>query len=138
VTLPPRYASRERHRDPDVSPLYADLTGMPTALFSCGTPDPLLDDTFFMAARWQAAGSRPRLAVYPGAPHEFLRLRDAISAAADARERMVGLIDRALTGDGPATQLCVQRSSDSRGRRVDSGSRAASSVPSPAGLSIRT
>lgn len=63
-----QYAPKERHRDPDVSPLYADLTGMPIALFSCGTLDPLLDDTLFMAARWQAAGSPAQLAIYPGAP----------------------------------------------------------------------
>jgi acetyl esterase/lipase len=49
---------------------------MPIALFSCGTLDPPLDDTLGMAARWQAAGSEARLTVYPGAPHEFLNLRD--------------------------------------------------------------
>jgi acetyl esterase len=97
------YAPKERHRDPDVSPLYADLTGMPIALFSCGTLDPLLDDTLFMAARWQAAGSPAQLAIYPGAPHEFLSLRDAVPAAVAARERMVGFVERVLTEDGPAT-----------------------------------
>jgi acetyl esterase len=95
------YARRQRHRDPDVSPLYADLTGMPTALFSCGTLDPLLDDTLFMAARWQAAGSPAELVLYPGAPHEFLNLRDAIAAASQARQRMIEFVDRSLTGRGP-------------------------------------
>jgi acetyl esterase len=98
-----QYAPKERHRDPDVSPLYADLTGLPIALFSCGTLDPLLDDTLFMAARWQAAGSPARLAIYPGAPHEFLNLSAPISAASDARERMVGFVDGVLADDGPAT-----------------------------------
>jgi acetyl esterase/lipase len=95
-----QYAPMERHRDPDVSPLYADLTGMPAALFTCGTLDPLLDDTLFMAARWQAAASPLEVAVYPGAPHEFLNLRDPIPAAVDARERMVRFIDRMLTERG--------------------------------------
>ncbi|WP_051324507.1 alpha/beta hydrolase fold domain-containing protein [Candidatus Solirubrobacter pratensis] len=62
-----QYAPKERHRDPDVSPLYADLTGLPPALFSCGTLDPLLDDTLFMAARRQASGSPAQLAIHPGA-----------------------------------------------------------------------
>jgi acetyl esterase len=102
-----QYAPRERHRDPDVSPLYADLTGLPPALFTCGTLDPLLDDTLFMAARWQAAGSTARLALYSGAPHEFLNLRAAIPAASDARERMVEFVDRVLTGTSGETQCSL-------------------------------
>jgi acetyl esterase len=94
-----RYAPQERHRDPDVSPLYADLGGMPAALFSCGTRDPLLDDTLFMAGRWQAAGSSAELSIHPGAPHEFLNLRDPISAASTARRRMVRFVDRVLADD---------------------------------------
>jgi acetyl esterase/lipase len=62
----------------------------------------LLDDTLFMAARWQAAGSPAQVALYPGAPHEFLNLRDAIAAASQARQRMLEFVDRALTGAGPS------------------------------------
>ncbi|MYZ47989.1 alpha/beta hydrolase [Propylenella binzhouense] len=58
-------------RDPDVSPLYGDLAGMPPALFSCGTRDGLLDDTLFMAARWAAAGSQAELSLWPGGAHFF-------------------------------------------------------------------
>jgi acetyl esterase len=97
-----QYAPRERHRDADVSPPYADLTALPPALFSCGTLDPLLDDTLFLAARCQAAGSKARLAIYPGAPREFLNLRDPISAEAQARERMIGFIEHVLADDGQA------------------------------------
>lgn len=98
-----QYVPSECHRDADVSPLYADLTGLPPALFSCGTLDPLLDDTLFMAARWQAAGSPAQLAIYPGAPHEFLNLHDPISAEPQARERMIAFIDQVLSDDGLAT-----------------------------------
>jgi acetyl esterase/lipase len=35
----------EQRRDPDISPLYARLDGLPPALFSVGTDDRLLDDT---------------------------------------------------------------------------------------------
>jgi acetyl esterase len=58
--------------DPDISPLYADLHGMPSALFSVGTRDALMDDTLFMAPRWLAAGNAAELALYPGACHGFL------------------------------------------------------------------
>jgi acetyl esterase len=58
-------------RHPDLSPLYADLHGLPRALFTVGTCDPILDDTLFMYARWIAAGNEAELAIYPGAPHAF-------------------------------------------------------------------
>src|SRR5262245_11272668 len=64
----------EARRDPDVSPLYADLRGMPPALFSVGTYDHLLDDTLFMASRWKAAGNRTELLVYPDTPHGCIAL----------------------------------------------------------------
>ena len=66
--------SREDRRDPDISPLFADLTGMPPALFSVGTTDHLLDDTLFMASRWVAAGNQAELLVYPDTPHGCIAL----------------------------------------------------------------
>jgi acetyl esterase len=58
-------------RSPDVSPLYGELKGMPAALFSVGTYDALVDDSVFMAARWQAAGSEAILRLWPGGCHVF-------------------------------------------------------------------
>jgi acetyl esterase len=66
--------SEENRRDPDVSPLYADLHGMPPAIFSVGTNDHLLDDTLFMARRWEVAGNRTELLVYPETPHGCIAL----------------------------------------------------------------
>ena len=66
--------SEEQRRAPDVSPLYADLSGMPPALFCVGTNDHLLDDTLFMAARWEVAGNRSELLVYPDTPHGCIAL----------------------------------------------------------------
>ena len=61
--------SFEERRDPDISPLYADLHGLPPALFTVGTDDHLVDDTLFMAARWALAGNEAELVVYPETPH---------------------------------------------------------------------
>ena len=57
--------------DPFASPLVADLSDLPRALFTVGTEDPLLDDTLLMASRWAAAGSKAALDVWPGAAHAF-------------------------------------------------------------------
>lgn len=53
------------------SPLLADLRGLVPAFLTVGTADPLLDDTLFMAARWQAAGNPAELHVVPGGVHAF-------------------------------------------------------------------
>jgi acetyl esterase/lipase len=72
----------ERRRDPDISPLFADLSGMPPAIFTVGTQDPLLDDTLFMEARWRAAGASSQLRIWPEAPHGFLSLPMSVADAA--------------------------------------------------------
>lgn len=61
-------ASRE---DPDVSPIMADLRGLPPALFTVGTNDSLLEDTLFMWTRWRAAGNAAQLEIHSGAMHAF-------------------------------------------------------------------
>lgn len=77
-------------RRPDVSPLYADLKGLPPALFTVGTADPLLDDTLYMSARWAASGNGGHTAIYPGGCHIFVRYPGALS------EQALELIDRFL------------------------------------------
>ncbi|QRM32092.1 alpha/beta hydrolase [Microvirga sp. VF16] len=72
-------------RDPDLSPLYADLKDLPPALFSVGTKDMLLDDTLFMASRWVEAGNKADLAIWPGGCHVFIRFDSALSEQALSR-----------------------------------------------------
>lgn len=72
----------EQRRDPFISPLFADLAGMPPAVFTVGTQDPLLDDTLFMEARWRAAGQATELHVWPEAPHGFLSLPMSVTSPA--------------------------------------------------------
>ncbi len=79
-------ADRFRPGDPAVSPLLGNLSGMPPALFSIGTEDPLMDDSLFMAGRWAAAGSEAELVVYPGAIHAFDLFDLAITREFHAKE----------------------------------------------------
>jgi acetyl esterase/lipase len=72
-------------RRPEISPLYAGLAGLPPALFTVGTLDPVLDDTLFLWSRWCAAGNRGELAVYPGGCHAFDHLPGPLAPQAHAR-----------------------------------------------------
>jgi acetyl esterase len=74
----------EALREPDVSPLYADLREMPPALFTVGDLDPLLDDSLFMDARWRAAGNETELRVWPECVHGFTAFPLALARAATA------------------------------------------------------
>lgn len=74
-------------RDPAISPLYADLAGLPPALLLCGVLDPLIDDTTRMAERWQRANGNAELIIAPEAPHAFNRFPTRIAARANALVR---------------------------------------------------
>ena len=79
------YIPTDRRTDPDASPLYADLSNLPPALFSVGTLDPLLDDSLFMHARWTAAGNASEIAIYPGGIHVFNAFPTELARTANAR-----------------------------------------------------
>jgi acetyl esterase len=76
----------EALRDPSLSPLYASLSGLMPALFTVGALDPLLDDSLFMAARWEAAGNPAEVAVYPESEHGFTGMPTGMARAARARQ----------------------------------------------------
>lgn len=70
--LVPDDATRAARAGPEAggaAPLYSPLHGLPAALFTVGTHDPLRDDTLFLHARWVAHGLPAELEVYPGAAH---------------------------------------------------------------------
>ncbi|WP_330261822.1 alpha/beta hydrolase [Streptomyces sp. NBC_00539] len=77
----------EQRRSPEVSPLFADLTGLPPARIVVGTEDPLLDDSLFLAARWEAAGAPVRLGVVAGAMHGFTLFPLTVTERELRRER---------------------------------------------------
>jgi acetyl esterase/lipase len=85
-----------------VSPFYVDLEPyrgrLPSALFTCGTDDPLLDDSVNMGTRWMMFGGEAVVKIYPGCPHGFIAfeaLGEARKALADTQtyivERMAGI-----------------------------------------------
>jgi acetyl esterase len=71
--------------NPEVSPLYADLRGLPPLLLSVGTADPVLDDTLFLYVRLCAARVPVEIQILPGGDHSFDQSPLPISGQALAR-----------------------------------------------------
>ncbi len=55
----------------DLSPIYAELAGLPPVLMVVGDSDILLQDNLTMAARLTAALVDVDLRIYPDSPHGF-------------------------------------------------------------------
>jgi acetyl esterase/lipase len=68
--LPTHSVDGRRH--PKVSPLYADMRGLGSAIFIVGTVDGLLDDSLLASAKWAIAGNEAVLKFVPGAAHGFM------------------------------------------------------------------
>lgn len=94
----------DARRAPAISPLYADLGGLPRALFVVGADDMLLDDSRRMAARWTAASGNAEVIEAPDSPHAFTKFDTAVArkttAAVDAWivDRLDALPSRARRG----------------------------------------
>lgn len=73
------YAGTADPADPFISPVFADLTGLPPLLIQAGSHEILLDDSTRLAARAAAADVAVTLDVTPGVPHLF----QAFSAVLD-------------------------------------------------------
>ncbi|OYX34479.1 MAG: hypothetical protein B7Y99_05535 [Caulobacterales bacterium 32-69-10] len=84
--LMPNLTAEER-RDPALSPLYADLTGLPPALFLVGERDPLLDDTLMLVDQWRSASLNAEVVIAPEAPHAFNRLPTKMAKKTNAYVR---------------------------------------------------
>jgi acetyl esterase/lipase len=65
------YVADSDPRNPLISPLYADLTGLPPLLIQVGSAEILLDDSVRLAKRATAAGVDVQLDIWPDMIHVF-------------------------------------------------------------------
>ncbi len=93
-----RYAPRDP-RHPLVSPVYADLRGLPPLLIQAGAAEALLDDAVELAQRAERHGVSTTLRVFPDMIHVF----QVLPMLEETREavRDVGEFVRRVTGDEP-------------------------------------
>jgi acetyl esterase/lipase len=67
----PEYVGRTDPRDPVLSPLFADLHGLPPTLFITSTRDLLLSGTTILHRAFRRAGVDAQLVVFEALPHTF-------------------------------------------------------------------
>ncbi len=78
------YLGGHEAADPQASPLFGDLTGLPPVRVHVGDDEVLLDDSRRYVAKAVAAGVDARLDVWDGMPHGFLGGVGRLDAAASA------------------------------------------------------
>lgn len=85
----PSYRKDAPVTDPYISPVYADLTGLPPMLITAGGDELFLDDAALLAAHATAAGVPVQFTIYPRMSHDWTLLLPELpeSAAMDAEIR---------------------------------------------------
>ena len=84
VKNPPSYAKGFARTDPRLSPLYADLTGLPPILIQAGSYELLLDDSTELLKKAAADNVNVTLTVYPGMPHDFALVMPELQESVDS------------------------------------------------------
>jgi acetyl esterase/lipase len=88
-------------RDPRVSPLFAELHGLPPLLMQVGEREIVLSDSQDFAAKARAAGVDVTLEVWPGMVHVFQQFPRELPAAQQARHSIGAFLRRHLPTKGP-------------------------------------
>ncbi len=91
------YANGEDLRHPLISPLYADLHGLPPLLIHVGSDEIMLDDSMRVAERAKAAGVEVTLEIWEGLWHVFHAFAYRLAEGKEAIER-IGLFIRNKLG----------------------------------------
>ncbi|TPM34265.1 alpha/beta hydrolase [Mesorhizobium sp. B2-3-4] len=78
--------------DPEVSALYADLTGFPPVFLQAGADETLVDESRMFAERARQAGVETRLDVFDGMLHSFQMMAGRAPEADDAVRRLAAWV----------------------------------------------
>ena len=99
-----------------ISPIFADLSGLPPLIIQAGTHEVLLDDAVRLAQQAATADVEVTLDITPGVPHVFQAYYPILDEAAAALDRAGQLLSAHLAGaervsrSEPATQKSGGRS----------------------------
>ena len=84
-----------------ISPIFADLSGLPPLIIQAGTHEVLLDDAIRLAGAAATADVEVILDITPGVPHVFQAYHPILDEAAVALDRAGQLLSAHLNGSRP-------------------------------------
>jgi monoterpene epsilon-lactone hydrolase len=87
-----------------ISPIFADLSGLPPLIIQAGSHELLLDDAVRLAGQAAAADVEVTLDITPGVPHVFQAYYPILDEAAAALDRAGQLLSAHLAGAALAAQ----------------------------------
>jgi monoterpene epsilon-lactone hydrolase len=93
------YAAGQDATLPLISPLFADLTGLPPLIIQAGTHEVLLDDAVRLAQQAVTADVEVTLDITPGVPHVFQAYHAFLDEATAALDRAGRFLSAHLAGD---------------------------------------
>jgi monoterpene epsilon-lactone hydrolase len=88
----PDYVGRGDASDPLISPIFADLSGLPPLLIQVGTSEILLSDAVRLAARAAKDDVPVTLDVTPGVPHVFQGFAGMLDEGSAALDRAAAFL----------------------------------------------
>lgn len=88
----PAYLGSQDRSNPLISPLFADLHGLPTTLIHVGSDEILLDDSVRLEEKLKAAGGNVRLDVWTGMWHVFQVFAPYVPEAQQAIDQVGGFV----------------------------------------------
>jgi acetyl esterase/lipase len=93
-------------RNPLISPMYADLRGLPPLLFHVGEDEILLDDSVLFVERARAAGVDARVVVWPGMWHVFQAFFMFVPEAQESINQVGEFIQKVLSENQNVGRVC--------------------------------
>jgi epsilon-lactone hydrolase len=99
----PDYTAGHDPALPLISPVFADLTGLPPLIIQAGTHEVLLDDAIRLARQAAVADVEVTLDITPGVPHVFQAYSPILDEAAAALDRAGQLLSAHLANAAPGT-----------------------------------
>ena len=94
----PDYTSGQDAGRPLISPVFADLSGLPPLSIQAGSHEVLLDEAVRLAGQAATADVEVTLDITPGVPHVFQAYSPILDEAAAALDRAGQLLSAHLAG----------------------------------------